>query len=195
MLWRINLSVIFFWCMAALAGTSPSFPPSGMSLPEYWGEEHVWWHGRASFKGQVIAPACTLAMEDTWQAIDMGETPVRDLQDSFAGPEKKFRLRLRNCELAGTGQRVYTASRVRVTFDGLQGETPDKFSLTGQAEGISLQILDNQGYPARAGKVMPPLLLNGNEQGLDYTLRVVRNGQPLKAGDYYAALRFKVDYE
>ncbi|MED9304303.1 fimbrial protein, partial [Escherichia marmotae] len=23
----------------------------------------------------------------------------------------------------------------------------------------------------------------------------VRNGQPLKAGDYYAALRFKVDYE
>ena len=195
MLWRINLSVIFFWCMAALAGTSPSFPPSGMSLSEYWGEEHVWWHGRASFKGQVIAPACTLAMEDTWQAIDMGETPVRDLQDSFAGPEKKFRLRLRNCELAGTGHRVYTASRVRVTFDGLQGETPDKFSLTGQAEGISLQILDNQGYPARAGKVMPPLLLNGNEQGLDYTLRVVRNGQPLKAGDYYAALRFKVDYE
>ncbi|HCA4419164.1 TPA: fimbrial protein, partial [Escherichia coli] len=45
------------------------------------------------------------------------------------------------------------------------------------------------------GKVMPPLLLNGNEEGLDYTLRVVRNGQPLKAGNYYAALRFKVDYE
>ncbi|EFN8479511.1 fimbrial protein, partial [Escherichia coli] len=37
--------------------------------------------------------------------------------------------------------------------------------------------------------------LNGNEEGLDYTLRVVRNEQPLKAGDYYAALRFRVDYE
>lgn len=195
MFWRMILSVTFFLCAAAQAAPSPSFPPSGMTLPEYWGEEHVWWYGRASFKGQVIAPACTLAMEDTWQAIDMGDTPVRDLQDSFAGPEKKFRLRLRNCELAGTGKRVYTASRVRVTFDGLQGETPDKFSLTGQAEGINLQILDNQGYPARVGKVMPPLLLNGNEDGLDYTLRVVRNGQSLKAGDYYAALRFKVDYE
>lgn len=195
MFWRMILSVIFFLCAAAQAASSPSFPPPGMTLPEYWGDEHVWRYGRASFKGQVIAPACTLAMEDTWQAIDMGETPVRDLQDSFAGPEKKFRLRLRNCELAGTGKRVYTASRVRVTFDGLQGETPDKFSLTGQAEGINLQILDNQGYPARVGKVMPPLLLNGNEEGLDYTLRVVRNGQPLKAGDYYVALRFKVDYE
>ncbi|EKR2566600.1 type 1 fimbrial protein, partial [Escherichia coli] len=186
MFWRMILSATFFLSAAVQAAPSLSFPPPGMTLPEYWGEEHVWWHGRASFKGQVIAPACTLAMEDTWQAIDMGETPVRDLQDTFVGPEKKFRLRLRNCELAGTGKRVYTASRVRVTFDGLQGETPDKFSLTGQAEGISLQILDNQGYPARAGKVMPPLLLNGNEEGLDYTLRVVRNGQPLKAGDYYA---------
>lgn len=195
MLWRIILSIMLLWSGEGHSALLPSYPPSGMSLPEYWGEEYVWWHGRASFKGQVVAPACTLAMEDTWQAIDMGETPVRDLQDSFAGPEKKFRLRLRNCELAGTGKRVYTASRVRVAFDGLQGETPDKFSLTGQAEGISLQILDNQGYPARAGKVMPPLLLNGNEEGLDYTLRVVRNGQPLKAGDYYAALRFKVDYE
>ncbi len=195
MFWRMILSGMFFWCVAGQVVSSPSFPPPGMTLPEYWGEEHVWWHGRASFKGQVIAPTCTLAMEDTYQAIDMGQTPVRDLQDSFAGPEKKFRLRLRNCELAGTGKRVYTASRVRVTFDGLQGETPDKFSLTGQAEGINLQILDNQGYPARVGKVMPPLLLNGNEEGLDYTLRVVRNGQPLKTGDYYAAVRFKVDYE
>jgi len=105
-----------------------------MTLPEYWGEELVWWHGRTSFKGQVIAPACTLAMEDTWQVIDMGETPVRDLQDSTAVPEKKFRLRLRNCELAGTGKRIYTASRVRMTFDGLRGETPDKFSLLGEAE-------------------------------------------------------------
>lgn len=192
---KLVLLVTVLWGGVLHAASSiPDIPP-GMTRPEYWREEHVWWHGRASFKGQVIAPACTLAMEDTWQAIDMGETPVRDLQDSFAGPEKKLRLRLRNCELAGTGKRVYTASRVRVTFDGLQGETPDKFSLAGQAEGINLQILDNQGYPARVGKVMPPLLLNGNEEGLDYTLRVVRNGQPLKAGDYYAALRFKVDYE
>ncbi|VEC45424.1 PixH protein [Escherichia coli] len=82
-----------------------------------------------------------------------------------------------------------------MTFDGIPGETSDKFSLTGQAEGINLQIMDNYGYPARAGKSMPPLILRGNEDGLDYTLRIVRNGYPLKAGDYYAALRFKLDYE
>ncbi|EFG4086127.1 TPA: fimbrial protein [Escherichia coli] len=192
---RWLLSVIFYVGTAFQATASPAFPPPGMTLPEYWGEELVWWHGRTSFKGQVIAPACTLAMEDTWQVIDMGDTPVRDLQDSAAVPEKKFRLRLRNCELAGTGKRIYTASRVRMTFDGLRGETPDKFSLLGEAEGISLQILDNQGYPARVGKVMPPLLLNGNEDELKYMLRIVRNGYPLKAGNYYTILRFIVNYE
>ncbi|EEW2323127.1 TPA: fimbrial protein [Escherichia coli] len=195
MLRRMILSVLFLWCAVAQALPSASFPPSGMTLPEYWGEEHVWWDGRASFKGQVIAPACTLSMEDAWQEIDMGTTPLRDLQNSPAGPEKKFRLRLRNCELTGAGKQVYTATRVRVTFDGIPGETPDKFSLTGQAEGINLQIMDNYGYPARAGKSMPPLILRGNEDGLDYSLRIVRNGYPLKAGDYYAALRFKLDYE
>ncbi|HHN8818154.1 TPA: fimbrial protein [Escherichia coli] len=192
---NLVLLMTLLWSSMLHAISSIPYLPPGVTLPEYWGEEKVWWDGRVSFSGEVLSPTCTLAMESTYQAVDMGVTPVRELQGSFAGPQKKFRLQLRNCELAGTGKRVYTASRVRVTFDGVQGEAPDKFLLTGQAEGINLQILDSQGYPARAGEVMPPLLLNGNEDGLDYTLRVVRNGQPLKAGDYYAALRFKVDYE
>ncbi len=77
----------------------------------------------------------------------------------------------------------------------MHGETPDKFSLFGDAQGINLQILDDQGYLARAGKAMPPLLLNGDEEEFNYTLRLIRNEQPLKTGSYYAVLRFKVDYE
>ncbi|EFB2788038.1 fimbrial protein [Escherichia coli] len=189
MIWRMILSVTFFWCSAIQASFFPSLPMSGMTQPEYWGEEHAWWDGWATFKGQVIIPACTLDMENIWQAIDMG--PVRD----FVNNEKKLRLRLRNCELAEAGKRIYTASLVRMSFDGLQGDTSEEFLLIGQAEGINLQILDNHGYPTRVGKVMPPLFLNGNEEGLNYTLRLVRNGRPFKAGNYYAALRFKVDYE
>lgn len=177
--------VAFFWSVMAPASSQPYFP-TDMTLPG---------QGRASFKGAVIAPACTLAMEDTWQEVEMGNVPVRDLQNSFSGPEKRFRLRLHNCELASVGGRVYTTSRIRVTFDGVQGDSPDKFLLTGQAKGINLQIRNSQGYSAQAGEAMPPLLLNGDEDSLNYTLYIVRNGQPLTAGDYYAALRFKVDYE
>lgn len=78
------LFVMYFWSTLLHAVSSEPFPPPGMTLPEYWGEEHVWWDGRAAFHGEVVRPACTLAMEDAWQIIDMGETPVRDLQNGFS---------------------------------------------------------------------------------------------------------------
>ena len=68
-----------------------------------------------------------------------------------------------------------------MTFDGVRGETPDKFNLSGQAKGINLQIADARGNIARAGKVMPAIPLTGNEEALDYTLRIVRNGKNLEA--------------
>lgn len=80
-----------------------------------------------------------------------------------------------------------------MTFDGVRG-TPDKFNLSGQAKGINLQIADARGNIARAGKVMPAIPLTGNEEALDYTLRIVRNGK-LEAGNYFAVLGFRVDYE
>ncbi len=150
---------------------------------------------RAAFHGEVVRPACTLAMEDAWQIIDMGETPVRDLQNGFSGPERKFSLRLRNCEFNSQGGNLFSDSRIRVTFDGVRGETPDKFNLSGQAKGINLQIADARGNIARAGKVMPAIPLTGNEEALDYTLRIVRNGKKLEAGNYFAVLGFRVDYE
>ncbi|HAX2394453.1 TPA: P fimbrial minor subunit PapH, partial [Escherichia coli] len=130
-----------------------------------------------------------------WQIIDMGESPVRDLQNGFSGPERKFSLRLRNCEFNSQGGNLFSDSRIRVTFDGVRGETPDKFNLSGQAKGINLQIADVRGNIARAGKVMPAIPLTGNEEALDYTLRIVRNGKKLEAGNYFAVLGFRVDYE
>ena len=56
-----------------------TFVPLEMTVPKFRGEEHVRWDGRARFKGQVMAPACTLAMEAAWREIDMGTTPLRDL--------------------------------------------------------------------------------------------------------------------
>lgn len=55
-----------------------------------------------------------------------------------------------------------------MTFDGVRGETPDKFNLSGQAKGINLQIADARGNIARAGKVMPAIPLTGNEEALGY---------------------------
>lgn len=195
MRWQTFILLITALGNSLVAQASGVFQSSGVTLLEYQGDDNVWWEGKASFRGQVIVPACVLVMEDANQVVEMGGIPVRDLQNTSSGPEKRFQLRLHDCELAGTGKKVYTNSRVQITFNGAVGETPDKFSTVGQARGVNLQIVDGQGYVARAGKAMPAQFLEGNEQGLDYILRVVRNGEPLKAGDYSASLRFNVDYE
>lgn len=121
--------------------------------------------------------------------------PGSGFTEWFSGPERKFSLRLRNCEFNSQGGNLFSDSRIRVTFDGVRGETPDKFNLSGQAKGINLQIADARGNIARAGKVMPAIPLTGNEEALDYTLRIVRNGKKLEAGNYFAVLGFRVDYE
>lgn len=187
---RNNIVGLLFFSAFTQASSDASFPGPGVSLPDYWGESLVWWHGRANFSGQVIAPACSLSMEDRYQSIDMGTTPVRDLQNTLLGSEKKIELRLRDCELSSESTKT-----VRLTFEGVRGNTPNEFSLSGQARGVNLQIRDTQGYSAYSGIPLPPQLLTGSEQWLIYSLRLVRNGEPLKAGNYYAALRFKVDYE
>jgi type 1 fimbria pilin len=175
----------------------PSVPSVGVgSVPDYWGEEDVWWHGRASFKGEVISPTCTLAMESVYQVVNMGMLPLRELQKKPFGPEQSFKLKLRNCELASDKLKgdVYSKSRIRLSFDGVRGSSPEQFDLGGLAEGIELQIIDESGYLARANEAMPSLPLYGNEQVLSYTLRIAKNNLPLKAGNYYAAIKFKIDY-
>ncbi|WP_254444123.1 fimbrial protein [Klebsiella oxytoca] len=154
-----------------------------------------YWHGRATFSGQVITPACTLMMEDAWQSVEMGGTPVRDLQMASVGPRKHFKLRLRNCELVSTDAQSAIGSGARVIFEGNRGETAEHFMISGQATGVDLQIFDRAGDIARVGEALPLQQLYGKSNELDYTLRIIRNGKPLSAGNYYAALRFRVDYE
>ncbi len=194
---RLRFSVpLFFFCCVFVHGVfavgflRPACPFLNTGEKNTYGGT-AW----AAFHGEVVRPACTLAMEDAWQIIDMGETPVPDLQNGFSGPERKFSLRLRNCEFNSQGGNLFSDSRIRVTFDGVRGETTDKFNLSGQAKGINLQIADARGNIARAGKVMPAIPLTGNEEALDYTLRIVRNGKKLEAGNYFAVLGFRVDYE
>ncbi|MGR5283452.1 fimbrial protein [Photobacterium damselae] len=174
----------------------PQAPPLGMTTPNFWGESDVWWHGKANFKGEVISPTCTISMESAYQAIDLGVLPIRELQYASFGPEKKFYIKLRNCELSDRHLRgdTYSNSQLRLSFDGPKGETPNQFAMVGLAQGVDLQIIDAHGYTAKVKENLPPVLLYGNEQLLQYSLRVTKNSQPLKAGNYYAAIKFKVNY-
>lgn len=175
---------------------TPQVPQPGISVTDFWGQSDVWWHGRANFKGEVLSPTCSIAMESAYQVIDLGVLPVRELQNASFGPEKIFHIKLRNCELSNKPLRgdTYYNRQLRLSFAGLEGEKPNQFAMVGLAKGIDLQIIDAKGTVANANEKMPPTLLFGNEQNLKYSLRIVKNNQSLKVGNYYAAIKFKVNY-
>ncbi|WP_283392998.1 fimbrial protein [Photobacterium phosphoreum] len=169
---------------------APQANPSGMS------GGNVWWHGSANFKGEVISPTCTISMESVYQVIELGILPVRELQFAPFGPEKTFHIKLRNCELSYKPLRgdTYSNSQLRLSFDGLEGETPNQFAMVGMAQGVDLQIIDANGDIAQVNKKMTPIVPYGNEQSLRYSLRVAKNSQLLKAGNFHAAIKLKVNY-
>ncbi|WP_455426048.1 fimbrial protein [Dryocola sp. LX212] len=151
-------------------------------------------HGRVQMNGQVQESACSLHTDDVWQEIVFAPQATRDMYSDASAPEKDFSLRLVNCELEKQNGSRWQG--VVVTFDGKQDETNDAlFALEGEAEGLALQLTDASGQRAVSGNALNAISLREGDNQLNYHLRLVRNGQPLKEGGWSAALRFMVAYE
>ncbi|MEW6999924.1 hypothetical protein M5585_01005 [Serratia ureilytica] len=59
---------------------------------------------------------------------------------------------------------------------------------------MALRITDANGNIARPGRPLPPMeIIPGNYQ-LNFTLMLIENNRPLKAGSYFSSVRFKMDY-
>jgi type 1 fimbria pilin len=82
--------------------------------------------------------------------------------------------------------------RFQVTFEGRVDN--GLFAIDGQAQGIALELTDNNGNIASPGKPLPAMDIIGKDGQLNYSLRLVSNSQLLRAGEYTSVIRFKMDY-
>ena len=151
-------------------------------------------NGHATLTGTVVSSACTIALEDALQTVDMGVIPARELKKHGQGQVRRMNLHLRSCSLEqqDTGD---LQPAVRVVFDGRFSGDPSLFTVAGSARGVALRIRDRNGRQIRAGESLPSAPVYGSEQGLHYWLQVVSDGTPLSAGDFYTAIRFSLNYE
>lgn len=148
--------------------------------------------GRVNMQGAIIDTACVIAAGSREQAIDMDVTPVADIVRDGSGIVRHFSIELINCVLSRAERQLPDWSGFQVTFDGdADGEL---FEMHGVAKGIGLQIVDAEGNVARPGNPLPIKEILPGRMLLNYQIRLVTNKQPLRAGDYYSAIRFKMDY-
>ncbi|MBU5413219.1 type 1 fimbrial protein [Serratia ureilytica] len=148
--------------------------------------------GRVNMQGAIIDTACAIAAGSREQAIDMDTAPVADIIRDGSGGYHYFSIELVNCVLSRAESKLPDWSSFQVTFDGdADGEL---FEMHGEAKGIGLQIVDTEGNVAYPGNPLPIREILPGRMQLNYQMRLIANKQPLRAGAYYSAVRFKMDY-
>ncbi|MEN4170713.1 fimbrial protein [Serratia marcescens] len=148
--------------------------------------------GRVNMQGAIIDTACAIATESREQTVEMDIIPISDISRDGQGRSVPFSIELVNCVLERADKNLPDWKQFRITFDGhVDGEM---FGINGNASGIALKITDTAGNTARPGEPLPPTdILPGNYR-LNYVMTLISNRRPLKAGDYFSSVRFKMDY-
>ncbi|BEM85138.1 pilin [Serratia marcescens] len=148
--------------------------------------------GRVNMQGAIIDTACAIAAGSRDQAIDMDTVPVADIIRDGRGVPRAFSIELVNCELSRAEKKGADWQYFQVTFDG--NADGGLFGIDGEAKGVGLQIADVSGNIAWPGSPLPNDYISPGSMRLNYEMLLVANKQPLRAGAYYSAVRFKMDY-
>lgn len=148
--------------------------------------------GRVNMQGAIIDTACAIATESREQTVEMDIIPISEITRDGQGRSVPFSIELINCVLERADKHLPDWKQFRITFDGhVDGEM---FGINGNASGLALRITDAVGNIARPGEALPPVnILPGNYR-LNYAMTLISNQRPLKAGDYFSSVRFKMDY-
>ncbi|MCU6278394.1 fimbrial protein [Enterobacter quasiroggenkampii] len=148
-------------------------------------------HGTVGMKGSIIDTPCAIQTDDIKQVISLSVDTTGELIHDGLGSTKPFWIHLTSCDLEQQAPHSKKWSGFQVTFDGVADG--NLFKIEG-AEGVGIQIVDQNGQVASPGVPLSGVPLTTEAQVLEYTLRVVAAPHRLRAGDYRSTIRFKVDY-
>lgn len=177
---RLYYSVIVFSCMF-----TSILPPS------FAGNTSFGW-GVVNMQGAIIETACAIAVESQSQSIDIEVISLADMSRDGKGRVKPFAIELINCVIERQDKAKPDWKHFQITFDG-EAEG-DLFSVRGEASGIALKITDQNGKMALPGRPLAHEDITSGNRKLNYNLHLVTNHKALKAGEFFSAIRFKLDY-
>ncbi|APS37041.1 MULTISPECIES: fimbrial protein [Serratia] len=159
-------------------------------LPGYASSSTQGW-GTVGITGTIVDTACTIAAGSEIQTVDMGILSVGQILREGQGVAKPFSIELVNCILERSGNKN-DWKFFQVTFDGHAEDA--LFGLQGDARGIALKIKDTNGLSITPGKPLPLEEVTQGNKVLNYSMILMPNQHPLKAGAYFGTVRFKLDY-
>ncbi|NTY86589.1 type 1 fimbrial protein [Serratia fonticola] len=148
--------------------------------------------GRVNMQGAIIETACAIDTLSRDQTIEMGTLPLSQIARDGRGLPRLFTVHLVRCSLIRPNASLSNWRHFKITFDGRNDS--GLFAVDGQAKGVAIEIIDDNGNVALPGSPLPASRILAGDMRLNYSLRLVSNQQVLRPGNYTSALRFKMDY-
>lgn len=146
--------------------------------------------GRVSMGGNIIESACAIHPDSHQQTLTLKEASADRFIKLGQGELHPFRIKLLNCSPAKKDGDKWVA--FDITFHGIpDGEN---FALSGDSQGMAIEIQDDRGFVARPGVAMPMHPVPEGEKSLSYFVRLVGNAKLLRGGSHFASLNYKLDY-
>jgi type 1 fimbria pilin len=153
-------------------------------------QEQGW--GKVNMVGAIIETACAIDTESRDQTINMGTLPISQIARDGKSLITPFSIRLVNCVLTRQNTSLPDWRYFKISFDGHNDS--GLFGVEGEAKGVALQLIDNQGGIIVPGSPLSVEEITSKEMLLKYSLRLVSNNQLLQAGQYTSTVKFKMDY-
>ncbi|EPN9528029.1 fimbrial protein [Cronobacter malonaticus] len=180
------------YAMAFALGTASWAVQASQQIARPASEFDMGLNGRVSMQGAIVSKACDIAMESRYQSIEMPDESINVIRRAGESIAQPFSIHLVNCTF-DTGEPDSAPWRfLQVTFDGAGDD--GLFKITGEAEGVALEIASKDGEELHPGQPQPYTEIAGDDIKLDYELRLKLNKDALKPGDYSSIIKYRIDY-
>lgn len=149
--------------------------------------------GRVNLQGFVMDSSCTINMQDQYQRIEIPQIAATELYQRGYSSAFSFAIRLENCLLSEDKTEIGNVGSLRMTFDGAV-DSDGLFAVTGEAEGVGIQLSHADGAVITPGKPMTVNSPQVKDITLNYRLRLIADRASLKTGAYRTTVHFNLDY-
>lgn len=152
--------------------------------------------GQMVMKGEIIETACEIDYQDRVQWIDFGQLTAREIgHRSGNNLVRFFQVRLTDCSLESQFYPGVFYRSANVTFDSDRITSDDQIiGIFGDAKGFGIRLNDSRGNTITMGKPTENFSLKKGVNTLGFSATIVPLTHHIESGDFYATVRFFMDY-
>ncbi|AIL61829.1 fimbrial protein [Pseudomonas alkylphenolica] len=148
--------------------------------------------GRVQLAGSIVDSACSIRVGNDNQTVAFKPTALNGLVSGDSSSQQSLSIHISDCISSSASSNSEPAQRFKLAFEG---EAEGKyFGIQGGAQGIALQIKDEQGKLISPGMLLEHSSLSSDSLMLNYSLSLVGSGHALEAGDYHATIKLSIQH-